>query len=74
MSRQGDLDFEWSEEDKALPEDSAIKACHPTRSGRHDLYAQAARLVGAKRSKYALVDLVNWLLHRLETEKNGGRN
>lgn len=52
--------------DSALPEDAAIKACHPTRSERHDLWAEALRLVGAKHSKYALVELVNWLLHRLE--------
>jgi hypothetical protein len=52
--------------DKPLPEDDAIKAAFPTRSGRHDLYAEAVRLVGAKRSKYALVSLVTWLLLRIE--------
>lgn len=55
-------DDDW--DDKPLPEDDAIKAVFPTRSGRHDLYAEAMRLVGAKRSKRALVELVNWLLHR----------
>jgi hypothetical protein len=48
--------------DKPLPEDDAIQAAHPLRTGLHDVYAEAARLVGAKRSKRALVDLVNWLL------------
>lgn len=48
--------------DQPLPEDDAIKAAHPTRSGRHDLYEEAMRLVGAKHSKAALVELVNWLL------------
>lgn len=48
--------------DSALPEDEQIAAAHPTRTGRHDLYAEAMRMVGAKRSKGALVDLVNWLL------------
>lgn len=48
--------------DKPIPEDDAIRAAHPTRTGRHDLYAEAMRLVGAKHSKGALVDLVNWLL------------
>lgn len=51
---------EWS--DKSLPEDAAISAAFPTRTGRHDLYAEAMRLVGAKHSKGALVALVNWLL------------
>ena len=54
---------DWND-DRPLPEDDAIKAAIPTRSGRHDLYAEAMRLVGAKRSKRALVELVNWLLHR----------
>ncbi len=49
-------------EDLPLPEDEAIDAAHPMRRGRHDLYAEAMRLVGAKRSKGALVALVNWLL------------
>ncbi len=51
---------EWG--DKPLPEDGVIDAAHPTRSGRHDLYVEAMRLVGAKQSKGALVALVNWLL------------
>lgn len=60
---------EWSEDDKPLPEDGLIRAAHPTRSGRHGVYGEAFRMVGAKRSKFALVDLVNWLLVRLATEK-----
>lgn len=48
--------------DKPLPEDEAIKAAFPTRSGKHEIYAEAMRLVGAKHSKNALVALVNWLL------------
>jgi hypothetical protein len=55
----------WTEEDKDLPEDRDIIAAHPTETGKHDLYLQALRLVEAKRSKYALVDLVNWLLSRV---------
>lgn len=53
--------------DKPLPEDAAIDAALPTLSGRHDLYTEAMRLVGAKQSKAALVDLVNWLLLRIDT-------
>lgn len=50
-------------EDQPLPgDDEAIKAAHPTRSGKHALYQEARRLVGARRSKGGLVDLVNWLL------------
>lgn len=51
--------------DRPLPEDEAIAAAHPLRTGRHDLYKEAMRLVGAKHSKYALVDLINWLLSRI---------
>lgn len=54
-------DDAWA--DKPLPEDTTIRAAHPTRTGRHDLYAEAMRMVGAKHSKRALVELVNWLLH-----------
>lgn len=58
---------EWSEDDKPVPEDEAILSVHPAtcENPNHDLYIEAMRLVGAKRSKYALVDLVNWLLVRL---------
>lgn len=55
---------EW--DDRPIPEDAEIHAAFPTRSERHDLYAEAMRLVGAKRSKGELVKLVNWLLHRAE--------
>jgi len=55
---------DWA--DKSLPEDAEIKSAFPTRSGRHDLYAEAARMVSAKRSKFALIALVNMLLHRVE--------
>jgi hypothetical protein len=52
--------------DRPIPEDAAIKAAHPLRTGRHDIYAEAMRMVGAKHSKGALVELVNWLLWRVE--------
>lgn len=55
-------------EDSPLPEDQEIKQHHPTRTGRHDLYNEAMRLVGAKRSKQGLVELVNWLLHKAENK------
>lgn len=64
FTRQGDV---WTDEDKPLPEDEAIRAAHPTRTSEHQRYAEAMRLVGAKRSKYALVDLVNWLLSRVKS-------
>lgn len=56
----------WSDGDRPLPEDESIKATHPIRSGRYDLHRTAMRLVGARHSKHALVELVNWLLHRIE--------
>lgn len=64
----------WSEDDDGLPEDTEIHAAHPAESNSHDTYMEAFRMVGAKRSKFALVDLVNWLLVRLkasEGSKNG---
>lgn len=53
---------EWTEDDQQLPEDDEIRAARPRTTDGNDLYAEAMRLVGAKRSKYALIDLVNWLL------------
>ena len=49
----GDREDEWSE---------AIDAAFPTRSGSHEEYAVAARMVGNRHSKGALIALVNWLL------------
>jgi hypothetical protein len=60
---------EWSEDDKDLPEDRRIVAAHPVETGDHELYMEALRMVTAKRSKYALVDLVNWLLARLKVSE-----
>jgi len=56
--------------DKPLPEDAAIAAAHPMHSGRHDLYGEAMRLVGARNSKAGLVELVTWLLLRAEAPAN----
>lgn len=50
--------------DGPLPEDAAIAAAHPLWTGSHDLMAEAYRMVGAKRSKAALAELVHWLLRR----------
>lgn len=41
-----------------------IRLVFPTRSGRHDLYADAMHLVGARHEKSELVALVTWLLAR----------
>ena len=51
--------------DEPLPEDKEIDACHPLKSKDHAGYMEAMRLVGAKRSKGALVNLVHWLLFRI---------
>lgn len=60
-------------DDRPLPEDTQIAEAFPTRSGRHDLYAEAMRLVGAKRSKGELVKLVTWLLLRAEGPLEGAK-
>lgn len=59
----------WS--DQPLPEDEAIQAAFPTRSGEHGAYAEALRLVGARRSKSALVELVTWLLVERKRARRG---
>ncbi len=66
-----DLVEEWK--DRPLKEDFAIRAAFPTRSGEHEAYGEAMRLVGACHSKGRLLALVNWLLvllkKRVEIEK-----
>jgi hypothetical protein len=52
--------LDWSDrKDEWSP---AIKEAHPTRSGSHDEYGIAMRMVGNRHSKGELVALVNWLL------------
>jgi hypothetical protein len=48
-----DANDEWSER---------IQAAHPSRSGSHEQYADAMRMVGNRHSKHGLIALVNWLL------------
>jgi hypothetical protein len=55
----------WS--DKTIPEVDAINAAHPLNSKdpkADERFLEALRMVGANHSKYALVNLVNWLLSR----------
>ena len=60
----------WTDQDQPLPEDAVILAHHPVRNGSDASYIEAMRLVGAKRSKGALVDLTNWLLQRAEAAES----
>ncbi len=60
----------WTDNDRELPEDEAIHDTHPVRDGSGKIYLEAMRMVGAKRSKGGLVDLVNWLLHRISEEED----
>jgi hypothetical protein len=60
-------DLKWSKEDEPLPEDAQIHAAHPQNKDEATpsdwaRWQEALRLVSKKRSKYALVDLVNWAL------------
>lgn len=50
-------------------EQAAILAAFPTRSGRHDLYAEARRFVSERHEKSELIALVTWLLYREEQAK-----
>lgn len=52
--------------DKEAPNDKEIDAEFPTRSQNHGRFQRAADLVQPRRSKYALIALVNWLLARAE--------
>ena len=60
VAKQEALTERW--DDAPQPEDEAIRAAFPTRTGKHSTYEEAMRLVGARHSKGALVALVNWLL------------
>jgi hypothetical protein len=62
VERERDALLTWQDEDLPLPEDSDMEAALPMRTGDHARFEEAVRLVGAKRSKAALVLLVNWLL------------
>lgn len=59
---------EWSEDDDSVPEDEQIRRAHPLETKDFDTYNEALRMVGAKKSKYALVDLVNWLISKNKGE------
>lgn len=50
-----------------------IKAAHPTRSGSHDTWAVAMKMVGHRHSKYELVALVNWLLVETQNARKRSR-
>lgn len=63
-------DEPMSEQDQPIPEDEKIRAAFPTRSGDHETYAEAMRMVGAKHSKQALIELVNWLLMRAKVAED----
>lgn len=56
------LDRDAPFDDPPRSDDPAIAAAHPMRTGRHDLWAEAMRLVSERHAKYDLVELVNWLL------------
>lgn len=80
QSRQGQCvegltpeNWRWkSGDDKPLPEDDEIESVHPMSDladeGKFKRYENALRLVGARHSKYGLVNLVNWLLYKVETK------
>jgi hypothetical protein len=59
-----DVDDQWTEK---------IHAAHPARSGSHDTYATAMKMVGNRHSKGELVALVNWLLVKLGARERDPR-
>lgn len=58
------VDDEWT---------PAIHEAHPTRSGSHDEYGVAMRMVGNRHSKGKLLALVIWLLVRLREAGQSGK-
>lgn len=65
LPEQGALTQWASPDDQPLEEDAEIDAAHPVNVSDpavHEVYQEALRLVGARRSKYGLVNLVHWLL------------
>lgn len=54
--RWEDVPDEWNE---------AVHAAFPTRSGSHDEYGKAQRMINSRHAKGALIALVNWLLVEL---------
>ena len=54
----------WADRDDEYTD--AINEAHPTNTNRHDVYEKAMRLVGNRHSKYALINLVNYLLVKAE--------
>lgn len=66
---------EWgSPDDKPLPEDEAIERVHPVNEGVPKLYTEAMRFVEARYSKYGLINVMNWLLHRIHFAEIGLRD
>lgn len=57
----------WDDEEKDQWT-AEIEAAFPTRSGAHEAYADAMRMVGNRRSKGALVALVTWLIVRFDAK------
>lgn len=51
-----------------------IEASHPMKTGAHDAYATALEMVGNRHSKGALVQLVCWLVQRVDMAENDLRN
>lgn len=63
-----DTPDKWSDE---------IVAAHPMKTGDHDTRAIANEMVSNRHSKFALIDLVNWLLARIkkcEAERKPGED
>jgi hypothetical protein len=56
-----DAKDEWAE---------AVDEAFPTRSGSHEAYSKALRMVSARHSKGELVALTNWLLHGRDTARH----
>jgi hypothetical protein len=54
----------WTDKDDEYT--ARITAAHPMMTGDHKTYRVALEMIGNRHSKYALVNLVNWLLRDLD--------
>lgn len=63
---------EWSAADGRDQYSEKIDAVSPLKTGQHRRYLRALQMVNPRKSKYAIIDLVNWLLTRAEEKEKQG--
>lgn len=62
----------WGDQEDQYTE--AVNSAHPMATGDHKTYETALEMVNARKAKYELVSLVNWLLTRAKKAESGRDN